>query len=308
MRASNRATVSGRTYTRTRPRGFAPWRPAPATRRLVEQVQAVLAEYDAFLPMTARQVFYALVGNYQYPKDERAYARLQEAINRARRAGLIPMDSIRDDRAVVLAPDPGFASPEEFRRTVLDRAAAYTRPLDEGQPRAVEVWVEAVGAMPMIATVAHEFGVTVYGSGGFESVAAKHDAAQRIAARPVVTTVLSLGDLDPSGWSIVDAAADDVAVFAEQLGAEPPTVSRLAVTEQQVRRYQLPTAPQKATDRRGAHMEATVQAEALSPAQLTTIVRTGLEAVLDLDQLAWVRRRSTAEREQLQDQLRRLQW
>lgn len=211
----------------------------------------MLAEYDAFLPMTARQVFYALVGNYQYPKDERAYARLQEAINRARRAGLIPMDSIRDDRAVVLAPDPGFASPEEFRRTVLDRAAAYTRPLDEGQPRAVEVWVEAVGAMPMIATVAHEFGVTVYGSGGFESVAAKHDAAQRIAARPVVTTVLSLGDLDPSGWSIVDAAADDVAVFAEQLGAEPPTVSRLAVTEQQVRRYQLPTAPQKATDRRG---------------------------------------------------------
>ncbi|MFE9360897.1 hypothetical protein ACFYPB_43520 [Streptomyces olivaceoviridis] len=75
----------------------------------------------------------------------------------------------------------------------------------------------------MIAKVTSDFGVPVYGSGEFKSVAAKHDAAQRIAHRRVPTTVLSIGDLDPSGLSIVDAAADDVAVFVEQLDAEPPT-------------------------------------------------------------------------------------
>lgn len=68
-------------------------------------------------------------------------------------------------------------------------------------------------------------------------------------------------------------AGEDVATFAGELGAEPPTVTRPAVTAEQVAEYALPTAPQKSTDRRGDHMSETVQAEALSPDQLTAIVR-----------------------------------
>ncbi|MBT2385546.1 hypothetical protein [Streptomyces sp. ISL-11] len=135
---------------------------------------------------------------------------------------------------------------------------------------------------------------------------AKHDAARRIAARAVPTTVFSVGDLDPSGWSIVDAAADDVATFVEQMDAEPPAVSRHAVTPEQVAAYGLETAPQKRTDHRGAHMGATVQAEALSPAELTRIVRAGLAAVVDERALAAVRQRSERERAQLLDQVSRL--
>lgn len=41
-----------------RPRGFATWSPKAETVKLLEQVQAVLAEYKDFLPVTARQVFY----------------------------------------------------------------------------------------------------------------------------------------------------------------------------------------------------------------------------------------------------------
>lgn len=47
-------TVSGRTYTRTRPRGFAPWSPRADTLALLDQVRAVLAEYRANLPLTGR--------------------------------------------------------------------------------------------------------------------------------------------------------------------------------------------------------------------------------------------------------------
>ncbi|WBB60993.1 hypothetical protein O7599_00030 [Streptomyces sp. WMMC500] len=68
MNTAGRDTVSGRAYTRTRVRGFAPWSPRPATQRLIEQTRAVLAEYRDFLPMTARQVFYRLVGAHGFPK------------------------------------------------------------------------------------------------------------------------------------------------------------------------------------------------------------------------------------------------
>ena len=52
------STVTGRTYTVTMPRGFAPWRPRCATLGLLDTIRGVLAEYDDQLPLTARQVFY----------------------------------------------------------------------------------------------------------------------------------------------------------------------------------------------------------------------------------------------------------
>ncbi|WP_237749519.1 hypothetical protein [Streptomyces sp. SS] len=306
MSMGDRHTVSGRTYRRTRPRGFADWSPKPDTLRLVDQVRAVLEEYREHLPMTARQVFYRLVGAFEYPKEEKAYDRLQETLNRARRAQLIPMNSIRDDRASSAGHSFGYDSPAEFWDSVRASAHYYARPLTEGQPRAVEVWIEAQGMMPMVAEVTQQYGVVVYCSGGFESVCAKHDAAARIAYREVPTTVLSVGDYDPSGLSILDAAAEDVAAFAEQLGGTPPVVKRIAVTEQQITQYGLQTAPQKRTDRRGDHMAQTVQAEALSPTQLTDIVRAAVEKAVDLRALAKVRERSERERQKIQAKADRL--
>ncbi|MFD3907847.1 hypothetical protein ACFXOL_10940 [Streptomyces californicus] len=308
MSTAGRNTVSGRSYRRTRPRGFAPWTPKPDTMLLVDQVRAVLDEYRAHLPMTARQVFYRLVGNHGFPKDEKAYDRLQETLNRARRSRLIPMGSIRDDRAMTMGGAGGFESHDQWFESVKASARWYARPLDEDQPRAVEVWIEAAGMMPMVAGVTQEFGVAVYCSGGFESVCAKHDAAVRIGYRAVPTTVLSVGDYDPSGLSILDAAAEDVAAFVEELGGEPPTVKRIAVSARQITQYQLETAPQKRTDRRGDHMTRTVQAEALSPDQLTGIVRAGLEKAVDLRALARVRARSERERQQLLEKVERLRW
>ncbi|WP_435279700.1 hypothetical protein [Streptomyces sp. 1222.5] len=246
MSRASRNTVSGRIYRRTRPRGFADWSPKPDTLRLVEQVGAVLDEYREHLPMTARQVFYRLVGAFQYPKDEKAYDRLQENLNRARRARLIPMDAIRDDLAASAGHSFGYTSPAEFWDSVRSSAHSYARPLTEGQQRAVEVWIEAQGMLLMVAEVTQPYGVVVYCSGGFESVCAKYDAAARIASRQVPTTVLSIGDYDPSGLSILDAAAEDVAAFVAEMGGTPPTVKRLAVTEEQITSYGLETAPAKA--------------------------------------------------------------
>jgi hypothetical protein len=52
-----------------RPRGFVDnWTPLPATQLLVDQVQAVPAEYAQQLPLTLRQIFYRLVGAHGYEK------------------------------------------------------------------------------------------------------------------------------------------------------------------------------------------------------------------------------------------------
>lgn len=78
------------------------------------------------------------------------------------------------------------------------------------------------------------------------------------------------------------------------------------MTTAQIRRYRLASAPQKSTDRRGTHMAATVQAEAMSPSQLAAEVRTGLESVVDRAALAAARRRSQRERAEILAELDRL--
>jgi hypothetical protein len=64
-------TVTGRTYTATRVRGFAEWNPRQETVELLDAVQGILREYRAQLPMTNRQIFYRLVGAHHYDKPSR---------------------------------------------------------------------------------------------------------------------------------------------------------------------------------------------------------------------------------------------
>ena len=119
--------LGGAQRVRTRVRGFAPWALRGATAELLDQVRGVLEEYEDYLPLTIRQIFYRLVGAHEYEKTERAYARLCEHLNRARRARLIPMDVIRDDGGVISEPD-SWESAEHFLCTV--RAMAKNFKLD----------------------------------------------------------------------------------------------------------------------------------------------------------------------------------
>lgn len=258
----------------TRVRGFAPWRPQAETLALLQDVRAVLATFRAYLPVTLRQVFYRLVATRGYAKDEKAYARLCETLNRARRAGVLEWDAIRDDGFTKRAPT-AWDDPAEWAAAVVDSADRYRCDRQDGQGRRLVVWCEAGGMVPQLVRVASEYSVPVYSSGGFDSVTAKHDVAEEFS-RLGRATVLHIGDLDPSGVHMFGSLDEDVRAFLEELGGDVSFV-RLAVTRDQVDEMALPTAPPKPTDRRRFSGD-TVQAEAIPPDVLARIVR---DAILD---------------------------
>lgn len=272
---------------RTRPRGFAPWNPRPETLALVQDVQAVLAEYRAHLPLSNRQAWYRLVATRGFPKTENAYARLCEAVNRARRAGLIDFAAIRDDGPARYEP-ASWADPASFLADVLADAQRFR--LDRQAGQAVRLWVlcEAGGMAPMLARVANPYGVPVLTSGGFDSLTAKHDLARELAAELETGTraeILHLGDLDPSGESIFTSLAEDVATMCISLCGAEPVFTRLAVTREQAERLGLPTAPPKPTDRRQFTGD-TVQCEAIAPDVQSDVLRDAIEARRDRDTAA----------------------
>ena len=274
---------------RTRPRGFAPWTPRPASLELVQNVQAVLADYADHLPLTIRQVFYRLVATQGFDKTETAYARLCETVNRARRAGLIRFAAIRDD-GPARYEWISYADPASFLAEM--QADAQRFRLDRQSGQAVRLWVlcEAGGMAPMLARVANPYGVPVLTSGGFDSLTAKHDLAHELAAAMETGTpaeILHLGDLDPSGEHLFTSLVEDVGAMTEALCGTRPHFTRLAVTREQADRLGLPTAPPKPTDRRQFSGE-TVQAEAIDPATLSGILRDAIETRRDDDTAAEV--------------------
>ena len=132
--------LGGARRVRIRPRGFiANWNPRPETRALLVQVRAILLEYAAYLPLTLRQIFYRLVGVHDYEKTERAYERLGETLNKARRAREIPMDAIRDDGGVTEEP-LAHDGPEDFLATMRRLAADYRRDRTQGQERKLMIF------------------------------------------------------------------------------------------------------------------------------------------------------------------------
>lgn len=246
---------------------------------LILQVSGVLAEYRDYLPLTIRQVFYRLVGRFGYDKTEQAYSRLCETLNRARRAGLIPFEDIRDDGVSSFRPQH-WRGVADYKATVAEGVKSYRLDRQLGQP--VRLWVlcEAGGMAPMLSRVADAYGVSVLSSGGFDSLTAKHDLAKEMAATGTACEVLHIGDHDPSGVHLFSSLAEDITAMAEGLGSSPPVFSRLAVTLDQIASLDLPTAPAKKTDRR-AFTGQTTQAEAIPPDELSAILRAAIEARQD---------------------------
>ena len=143
--------LGGAARIRTRVRGFAPWSPRGETLQLLDQVRAVLGEYENYLPLTIRQIFYRLVGAHRYEKTEQAYERLIEHLNRARRARLISFDAIRDDTSVVSEPDH-WRSEAQFWATIRQMAKDFTLDRSDGQATRLVVMCEAAGMVPQPRT------------------------------------------------------------------------------------------------------------------------------------------------------------
>lgn len=261
-----------------RVRGFADYRPRQKARALIDAVNEVLHEYADYLPLTLRQIFYSLVASGITGKTENEYATLLETMNRARRGELVPFEAIRDD-GVTVSDAEGYRDAADILRTVEEFVETVTLDRQNGQDRRIQVWCEAGGMVPQLERVARPYGVSVVSSGGFDSVTTKHDQAWKLSDRP--TTILHIGDHDPSGVHIFSSLAEDIRAFAEYFDGDIDFI-RLAVTPEQVELYDLPTTPAKVTDNRSFAGE-TVQCEALPPTVLAGIVEDAITFRLDRD-------------------------
>ncbi|MEE1753183.1 hypothetical protein [Streptomyces sp. SP18CS02] len=267
---------------------------------MLAAVELILGRYAAQLPLTIRQIWYAAIAEGFLIRQERTYKRLVEILGMARRSGRISWLAIRDDTQAAVEP-LAYDGPDGFRRALVEAALGYRLDRQAGQAARIELWCETPGIVPQLAAVTDPWGVPVYAGTGFTSLSGKRAAALRAASGGhEALCILVISDWDPSGLHLFTALAEDIRAFA---ALDAPDVrmefERLAVTEEQIAEFRLPTSPVKATDRRSFPGTSTTQAEALPPDVLASLVRDAISRRRDAAVLAEVLEREDVQRRAL---------
>jgi len=246
------------------------------------------------LPLTGRQIFYRLVGKYEYEKNERAYERLTNYLVRARRAGIIPFAFIRDDGASVME-HVHYRDENAFYEHIRKQGEAYRRDKLANQKVDIRVYCEAAGMMPQLHATCEPYSVPVYSCSGFDSLTAKYDLAQAckktFAYEGRKTVILHLGDYDPSGESIFnDGLVEDIHAFLDRdvphkFPEEVAIFERVALRPEHGDEYDLDPAPPKASDSRTKNWSGTetYQLEALPPDELASLLTDAMERHIDTE-------------------------
>lgn len=122
-----------------------------ASKKMMSQVLAILDEYQAHeAPMTCRQIYYRMIGEYKYPKGKAFNEALSRILIDGRRREEIPFSSIRDDGLL-----GGGSWSWDLRAHLRDCRYwvmnSYTLDKQQNSESRIEVWCEAAGMLPQLA-------------------------------------------------------------------------------------------------------------------------------------------------------------
>lgn len=286
-----------------------------ASATIIRQANEIIAEFTRQgLKMTLRQLYYQFISQNLFENTDKNYKRLASIISDARLAGLVDWDAIEDRGRVPLLPYfwPNVDS-------IIDASVnQYRKNRWCSQTNLVELWVEKQALAGVLEPIARQYQITLSVNKGYSSSSAMYDATNRIVRGctppdedgPMKEPyVLYLGDHDPSGEDMVRDIDERLNLFRKD--PDDPScercpeivVEKLALTMQQIRRFEPPPNPAKRTDSRyekyaETHGNESWEVDALPPNVLQQIIRSRLDELIDVDAMNEEVAREAAERKE----------
>jgi hypothetical protein len=262
--------------------------------QVAELEAAIYGVCKAEHPLTVRACFYRVMSKGHVPKTEKAYDQIQKRVLLMRQRGDLPYEWISDGSRSISTSIGDTSVADALRMT----AQFYKRSIWEGQDVHLQIWLEKDAIRSVIEPVTDEFNVPLVVARGFASETLAWKAAQSIKRQPEKAAVIyQLGDHDPSGVSAWEDIERKLTGFAPDALIE---FKRLAVTPEQIVKYELPTRPTKQSDTRSAGFEGeSVEVDAVPSATMQALVREAINGWIDPLALRVTHERETSEREAL---------
>jgi len=249
---------------------------------LIEIINSVIEEYsDQGYELTLRQAYYQLVARGYIPNNERSYKNIGSLINDGRLAGLIDWLSITD-RTRNIRRLGHWNNPAE----IIDSASKQYR-LDKwkGQPNYVEVWVEKDALVDVVSRACNYLDVPYFSCRGYTSQSEMWAASRRFIGQKdkEERIIIHLGDHDPSGIYMTRDIQERMDLFGADV-----EVKRIALTMQQIKKYNPPPNPAKITDSRckgyiEKYGNESWELDALEPKVITSLITKAVEEYIDED-------------------------
>lgn len=267
---------------------------------LIRLINSVIEEYRSQgYELTLRQVYYQLVARGFIPNNERSYKNLGNLINDGRLAGLIDWYSIVD-RTRNLLRNSHWETPE----SVIE-SAMYSYKLDkwEEQPNYVEVWVEKDALIGIVSQICKKLDVPHFSCRGYTSQSEMWSAAQRFIyqGHKESRTIIHLGDHDPSGIDMTIDIQERMFLFGADV-----YVKRVALTMDQIEKYNPPPNPTKLSDARATSYISEFgyecwELDALEPKVITKLIENEVTALMDCDLLLDVENKERADKRNIKN-------
>lgn len=270
---------------------------------VIETAESICSEYARRgLGLTLRQLYYQFVARGLIANSQAEYKRIGSIVSDARLAGLIDWNHI-EDRTRNLRGVSTWDSPNQILNAV---AAQYQTDRWADQPEYVEVWIEKDALVGVITNPCLRWHVPYFACRGYVSQSEVRSAGVRLAHRERYgnkhTTVIHLGDHDPSGIDMTRDLEDRLRLFGSSVD-----VRRIALNMDQVEEYAPPPNPAKLTDSRAQgyidlYGRESWELDALDPTVIQELVEGEILARLDMP--TW--NRVTAEDLAVRETLKRL--
>lgn len=283
----------------------------PDKQTLLNKIIEIVREYQAqSIRMTLRQLYYQLVSRDIIPNTVKEYGKISDLLTNARYAGLIDWNSIEDRGRV-----PKFPAQFEDVKDLVD-SACYSYRLDrwKDQKCYVELFCEKEALASVLAPIAHKWHIHFCVNKGYASATAMHDLSVRLR-EPMEAKkrciILYLGDFDPSGRDMIRDIGDRIREFltmkdeydkneeliwsteggfADWFVEENFEVYPIALTSEQIRKYNPPPNPAKLTDPRAQEYirqygDKSWEVDALRPDVMIKVVEDAIQKFVDVDKM-----------------------
>src|SRR5262245_21732793 len=276
---------------------------ARRTRAEISEIKSAIREMlEADHPMTVRQVFYRLVVLGVIEKTEEEYQRtVIRLLTDMRMKDEISFDWIVDESR----RRREYQTYDNIADAARDTARFYRRNALHACPDYIEILSEKEALAGVIEDAASDYDVPLVVSKGMPSITQLYEAAREIANAAhragKYTYIYQFGDHDPSGVLIPKTIKHRLGELCEKFDCPPPHFERVALTEQQIKKYRLPTRPTKRAGNTHAvgFFGRSVELDALPPRVLREMVRKVIERHISKRQLTTLRVAEESERELL---------
>jgi hypothetical protein len=212
---------------------------------------------------------------------------LKRAFEQARLLGLIPYDIFSDGSANRHSFGYGFPSTNDQRRTLLKQMIEQAcrrhmkNMLTRLAPVHVEIWLERSTSADIVAEMANKYNLNIVSSETDITLTNIWHFIRRIGSISKPVRILYIRDFHPK--SLQGSAIDKVKSAMNQYGLSSSTdlkFIKLALSQQECKRYNLPLAPESFTGR--AITTELHALEAAAPGFLNKTLKTNIDRYFDI--------------------------